>query len=58
MLGLHESHLEGENSKDESVQEVKIKAVRDTSQLGLLLCDVVAARLMQARLWYLLQRLL
>jgi hypothetical protein len=27
-LGLHESHLKGENSKGESVKEVKIKAVR------------------------------
>ena len=27
-LGLHESHLEGENSKGESVKEVKTKAVR------------------------------
>ena len=40
--------------KDESVHGVKIKPSGNTSQLGLLLCDVVAARLIQARLWYLL----
>ena len=58
MLGLHESHLEGENSKDESVKEVKTNAVRLYRTVRVLLGDAVAARLMQARLWYLLQRLL